>query len=71
MKKVMELTIPIVVGLAWSVLAIATLSDVGDLAAAIIGPEPSQYGPAVEIRAEEHPLSAKLHVAGPRDGKAG
>jgi hypothetical protein len=69
MKKIFELTIPIVVGLAWGALAIATMTSVGDLAAAVVGPSPSQYGPAVEIRADEHPLSARLRVSS--EGRAG
>jgi len=50
MKKVIELTIPIVVAVTWSVLAVTTLQDIGELAAAVVGPSPELYGPAVEIR---------------------
>lgn len=49
MKKIIELTIPILVAFTWSVLAISTLQGVGDLAAAVAGPSPELYGPAVQI----------------------
>ena len=52
MKKVIELTIPIVVAVAWSVLAVTTLQDVGELAVAVAGPSPDQFGPAIEITPE-------------------
>ena len=62
MKKVIELTIPVLVALTWGVLAITTLQDVGELAAAIVGPSPEQFGPVIEIGPE--PVSSRqvLHV---------
>jgi hypothetical protein len=66
MKKVIELTIPILVALAWAVLAVTTLQSVGELAAAVAGPSPDQYGPPVQITPEAgKPVSrrAALHVA--------
>ena len=57
MKKIMELTIPVLVALTWSVLAISTLQGVGELAAAVAGPSPEQYGPAIQITPE--PVSAR------------
>ena len=73
MKKVIELTIPIVVALAWSVLAVATLADIGELSAAVVGPSPEKYGPPVLITPDEHPVSMRqaLHVEGARPGWLG
>ena len=70
MKKVIELTIPIVVAITWSVLAVTTLHEVGALAEAVIGPSPDQFGPAIEINGET-PVSQvhALQVPG-RDVKA-
>jgi hypothetical protein len=70
MKKVIELTIPVLVALVWGVLAISTLQDVGELAAAVAGPSPEQFGPAMQIGPSE-PISsneqwARSGVALPR-----
>ena len=61
MKKVIELTIPIVVAVTWSVLAVTTLHEVGVLAEAVIGPSPEQFGPAVEIGPDNAPVS-RVHA---------
>ena len=65
MKKLIELTIPVLVALTWGVLAVTTLQHVGDLAAAVAGPSPDHYGPPVQITPEIKPASrrAALHVA--------
>ena len=66
MKKLIELTIPVLVALTWGVLAVTTLQHVGDLAAAVAGPSPDRYGPPVRITpASGKPTSrgAALHVA--------
>jgi hypothetical protein len=57
MKKIMELTIPVLIAFTWSVLAISTLQGVGELAAAVAGPSPEQYGPAIQITPE--PVSTR------------
>jgi hypothetical protein len=64
MRKIFELTIPIVVAITWGILAVTTLQEVGELAAAVAGPSPEQYGPAIEIGPGE-PTSQRhaLHVS--------
>jgi hypothetical protein len=62
MKKLAELTIPVLVALTWGVLAIATFNDVGELAVALMGPSPESYGPAIEITPEPVSFRHALQV---------
>ena len=52
MRKLLDLTIPVLVALTWGFLAVTTLQDVGELAAAVAGPSPEKFGPPVQIAPE-------------------
>jgi hypothetical protein len=64
MKKLIELAIPLLVAFTWGVLAVYTLTGVGELAAAVAGPSPEQFGPPVQIGpSDPRPVSQALRVA--------
>ena len=72
MKKLINLTIPVLIAVVWSVLLVTTLQDIGELAAAVAGPSPDLFGPAIQITAE--PLAPEVKKAALRvqtDGKVG